>query len=281
MISTEAIDIINTIAAMHLQEQKIRHCVHYFDGVNSVDESCRSTMIDWLCQISDALSLNRETIYHSMSLLDRFLSSCTNSSDQALASKEKFQLAAITAYYIAVKINEPVELSLDMLVKLCRGCYDKSAILKMEQNILFSLEWRISAPTPLDFMRQILALLPSTDERIVEAAEQHLAESIKNSYFSTVAPSILGAACVVKSFKESNARVPAEHVQFWSKICKMLDLSTSPDFIEVQRRLHAHSSTCVGQFATSGRTITTLPKGSSSYVSCGESSSPVSINVTT
>ena len=279
MISTEAIDIISTIAAMHHQEQKTARCVLYLDGVNSVNESCRAAMVDWLCQISDALSLNLETVYLSMSLLDRFLSHRCNSSVLALSSKEKFQLAAITTYYIAVKINEPVELSLEMLVKLCRGCYDKSAILKMEQDILFSLEWRVSAPTPLEFMRQILALLPSTDACIVESAEQHLADTIKNSYFSTVAPSILGAACVELSFRESNVSVPAEHMAFWSEIYNILDLSASTDFIEVQHRLEAHSSTA-GQFATIERTITTLPKGSS-YVSCGESYSPVSIsNVT-
>jgi hypothetical protein len=273
-----SIEIMNCLSAMHLQEQKTPRCNNYFKNTSVVDETCRSAMVTWLCQISDALSLNRETVGIAMSLLDRFLSSCSMSSKQALEDRSKFQLAAITAYFIAVKINEPVELGVGMLVKLCRGCYEQSAILCMEQVILFSLEWRISSPTPLDFMRQILALLPSTEEYIVENVEHHLTNATKDSYFSTIAPSVVGAACVALSLKESNLIcLPSEELMIWNKICKMLELTESMDFVNVQQTLETDSSLS-GLFANAGRAITTLSKGST-YVNSGESSSPVSVNV--
>mmetsp|Transcript_19071 Transcript_19071/g.31102 ORF Transcript_19071/g.31102 Transcript_19071/m.31102 type:complete len:82 (-) Transcript_19071:19-264(-) len=77
-----------------------------------------------------------------MSILDRYLSSGKGKSAEALQNKHKFQLAAITSFYMAVKLHEPVQLGIDMLVKLCRGFYKESAITSLEQDILHSLEWR-------------------------------------------------------------------------------------------------------------------------------------------
>lgn len=268
-------DIMECIAAMHLQEQKTPSCIDYFQRATAVNEASRTAMLNWLCQISDALSLNRETVGFAMSLLDRYLSTNTDGAKQALADKHKFQLAAITSYYIAVKTNEPVQLGIDMLVKLCRGFYESSAILNMEKDILFSLEWRISAPTPLDFMRQILALLPSTERCIVKNAEVHMSNAAKDSHFSMFAPSMVGASCVAMAFRESTISASSEQIALWDQICKSLELDASSDFLGVQQQLQSKSSKVPSPV---GRAITTLTRRSS-YVNLGESSSPVSVNV--
>lgn len=275
MININATDIMQCIAAMHLQEQKTSRCIDYFQRTTVVDESSRAAMVNWLCQISDALSLNRETVGLAMSLLDRYLSTSTDGAKQALADKHNFQLAAITTYYIAVKINEPVQLSIEMLVKLCRGFYESAAIVSMEQDILFSLEWRISAPTPLDFMRQILALLPIDEKCIVGNAEIHIASVVKDSHFSAFAPSLVGAACVAMVFRESNVNASAEQIVLWDMICKTLELDSSSDFLAVQQQLQSKSSK---KPTPIGRAITTLSRRSS-YVRLGDSSSPISVNV--
>ena len=210
-----------------------------------------------------------------MSFLDRFLSTESESAARALGDRHKFQLAAITSYYTAVKINEPVELSVDMLVKLCRGFYESSAILEMEKDILYSLEWRVSAPTPLDFMRQILELLPSTERSVVDNAEKHLSNATSDLYFSTVHPSVVGAACVAMSFQESGVSASSKQRIFWNHICQELELSASKDFLNAQQRLQSklpHSQPLVGT------PIRTLIR-KSSYVHLGDESSPVSVNV--
>jgi hypothetical protein len=267
-------DIIDTIAAMHQQERKTQRCSKYFSRTTVVDESSRTAMMNWLCQISDALSLNRETVGIAMSLLDRFLSTSTKCAEQTLADRHKFQLASITAYYIAIKINEPVQLGIDMLVKLCRGFYEPSAILNMEKDILFSLEWRISAPTALDFMRHVLALLPSTEQCIVENAERNLANATKDYHFSSLAPSAVGAACVAVSFRESYVCPSTEQTAIWSEICKTLGLDESSDFAGAQQQLQSNSTE---KPSPVGRAITTLTRRAS-YVHLGESSSPVAVN---
>jgi hypothetical protein len=278
MNSTKATDdIIECIAAMHIQEQKTPRCNNYFQRTHAVDESSRTAMITWLCQISDALSLNRETVGLATSFLDRFLSSQTKSAEQALNDRHKFQLAAITTFYIAVKINEPVQLRIDLLVKLCRNFYDQHVILSMEKDILFSLEWRISSPTTLDFVRQALALLPSTESCDLEKAEQYVFSSIKDIHFSTIAPSMVGAACVALSLQESSISTSLDESMLWDRICKTLELDRSTEFAIIQQRLREKSSGSRKNTNIGGRAITTLHKGSS-YVNLGEASSPVAIN---
>jgi hypothetical protein len=274
MLSSNAIDTINCISAMHLQEQKTPRCNNYFKRSTVIDESCRTAMVNWLMQISDALSLNRETVGLAMSLLDRFLSSDTESAREALGDRHKFQLASITSYYTAVKINEPVQLGVDMLVKLCRGFYEPSAILSMEMDILNSIEWRVSAPTPLDFMRQILELLPSKNRSIVENAEKHLVNVTSDAYFSTFHPSVVGAACVAMSFQESNVGASSEQTMLWKQVWQELELSTSEDFSIVQHHLQMKSP----HSEPIGKAITTLSRRTS-YVHLGNASSPVSVNI--
>ena len=275
MINLHKNDIMDCILAMHLQEKKTPICINYFQSTNVVDESSRNAMLKWLCQISDALSLNRDTVGLAMSLLDRFLSTNTESAKLALGDKHKFQLASITTYYIAVKVNEPVALGLDMLVQLCRGFYEQSAIMKMENDILICLEWRISAPTPLDFMRHILALLPSTKECIAEKAEKHMVNATQDSHFSEFVSSVVGAACVVISFRESKVEASSEESLLWDELCKSLELDTSSNFLGVQQQLLSKSCNSMRSVKV-GRSITTLSRRSS-YVNLSEPASPVSV----
>lgn len=281
MINNSTIETVACIIAMHLQEKTTARCINYFEKSNAVDEACRTAMVSWLCQITDALSLNRDTVGLAMSLLDRFLSTSTESGEKVLSDKQQFQLAAITCYFIAVKINEPVQLGMDLLVQMCRGCYEKSEITSMEQDILFSLEWRISAPTPLDFMRHILALLPSIDECIIDSAEQLMANANKHLIISTCAPSAAACACIGLSFREADICMSPDQELFWNEICRVIELDAS-DLLGIQQQLGVSSPHSKSFRDNAGPTITrTLSRGSSqgSYVSSGQSASPVAINV--
>ncbi|KAL7517871.1 hypothetical protein ACHAWX_002748 [Stephanocyclus meneghinianus] len=277
-VNFNAVNIVDSISAMHLQEKKTPRCSNYFQRSRVVDESCRTAMVNWLFQISDALSLNRETVSLAISFLDRFLSSKTACSTQALEDRHKFQLAAITSYYIAVKIFEPVQLGVNMLVKLCRGFYEQSAILAMENDILFSLDWRVSSPTPLDFMRQMLELLSFNEQSIVENARIHMRNVTSDVHFSTFTPSVVGAACVAMSFRESNVIPSPGQLIFWEQICQELELNESKEFFHAQQRLQLKSPHSK-KLQKVGPAITTL-SSRSSYVYLGDAQSPVSINVT-
>ena len=101
---------------MRVQEATTR-CTNYFKRNNIATSSCAddNTMIDsaacrkamasWIQQVQKTLSLSPETVWIAMSFFDRYLSSSKGNSSQVLKSRCKFQLAAITCFYTAVRFT--------------------------------------------------------------------------------------------------------------------------------------------------------------------------------
>lgn len=150
-----------------------------------VDEECRVKMAEWCTQVVDFCKFRRETVGIGLNYLDRFLSTAINgppacdcdedssgSSDhefdsglknralRALRDRKEYQLAAMTSLYMAIKLNEPLEMETSLLSELSRGCYTDAEIAHMELDMLDALDWRVSGPTALSFVSHFLALIP-------------------------------------------------------------------------------------------------------------------------
>ena len=100
--------IICCIASM-LQQEEDYVCHGYLDdetpiagaagNSDSIDESCRSKMGEWIFHVIDSTRLQRDTASSAMALLDRFL--CTNSHRalQARMNRKEYQLAGEPLLY--------------------------------------------------------------------------------------------------------------------------------------------------------------------------------------
>jgi hypothetical protein len=129
----------------------------------------RTKIVDWCYSIIDMCQLDRETVAMAMSIVDRFMSnrhrmpgsgiSSCFSHQEVLLNRSTYQLVAVSALYIAVKINERVNLSSDDLAALSRGIYSKESIEAMERTILDCLAWRVSAPTAFQVGHVIIELM--------------------------------------------------------------------------------------------------------------------------
>lgn len=144
---------------------------------SSVYEACRQPMIQWCHQVRRALKLSPDTIAIAVSCMDRYLDSGRCRSSEVLADRYKFQLSAITALYIAVKHYEPsVLLSVDALVRLCKGYYKREHILAMERDMLVALECQLTLPAqpttsvPLVANAPSLALMSSEEPALARIA---------------------------------------------------------------------------------------------------------------
>jgi hypothetical protein len=135
-----------------------------------VDMECRSRMAEWCYQIVDFCKFKRETVSVSMSYLDRFLASPVGL--EILLDRAKFQLAAMTALYIAIKIHEPEAMDPGLIASLSRGAYNKEQVEAMEVAMLSAIQWRVNPPTALAFAHQYLNLVPTT------LIHQHAREAI-------------------------------------------------------------------------------------------------------
>jgi len=141
----------------------------------------RAQIVGWCYGVVDVLQLSRVNVAVAMSLADRFMSihpnrqlpfsSSTSSSSgggviprifrpqEIMYDRTMFQLLAVSALYIAIKINKKAIYSSEMFAEATHGMYTREEIEAMERAILECLSWRITAPTALEIGYTILELI--------------------------------------------------------------------------------------------------------------------------
>lgn len=84
--------------------------------------------------------------------MDRYLTANKNVTIQI------YQLVGIVCLMISIKMHEDVVLTQDQGNYECGKIYKNEMIAKVEEDILVKLDFRLNAPTSLDFLLQILFL---------------------------------------------------------------------------------------------------------------------------
>jgi hypothetical protein len=203
-------DISDRIAIMRIQEEttyKVKDYVAESAQVRKraskpVDSDCRVKMCEWCYQVVDFCKFRRETVGIGMSYLDRYL--CTPKGRSALCNRKEYQLSAMTALYIAIKLHEPLEMETSLLADLSRGCYTEMEFVDMEQTMLQAINWRVNGPTSLAFVAHFMALLPSSvhpdvTESIMEYARFQTELAIAEQDLISVRPSYIGLAALMNA----------------------------------------------------------------------------------
>lgn len=139
-----------------------------------------------------------------MSYLDRYL--CSRQGRSALANRKEYQLTAMTALYVAIKIHEPLEMETALLADLSRGCYEEMEFVHKEEELLQAIKWRVGGPTALGFVQQFLALMPETvhpavAEAIMEYARYQTELAISEHSLVDMNPSEIALAAILNAME--------------------------------------------------------------------------------
>lgn len=108
----------------------------------------RGILTDWLIQVHSRFRLLPETLFLCVNIIDRFLS-------HRVVSLAKLQLVGITCMFIAAKVEEIVAPSASNFLYCADASYTEPEILQAERYILKTLEWNLSYPSPIHFLRRI------------------------------------------------------------------------------------------------------------------------------
>eukprot|EP00984_Skeletonema_dohrnii_P030818 scaffold22633_cov75-Skeletonema_dohrnii-CCMP3373.AAC.1 len=122
--------VADSLHAMIKRELTIYSCHEHNGYLNPSDPTMitaddRMKLVDWCYSIADHCQHSRNTVASAMEMVDRFLSTPSNSTDTARVAYEaqraqiKFQLLTITALYVAIKINENIVISSDLFADMC------------------------------------------------------------------------------------------------------------------------------------------------------------------
>ena len=221
-----------------MMEQEVAHsCCNYLyndDSSNEAPDTCtapicyritvddRSKIVDWCYCIIDLCQLDRESVAMTMNIVDRFMSNPCGlprisqhfSRNEILHDRIKYQLLAVSALYISVKVNEQVTLSSGKLAAMSRGVYSKENIETMERTILECLSWRVCAPTASQAGSVILELMiakmhgddvSAMDVRSWESIRQELAYqtelAVRDYQLSLQPPSTVAFMAIINAIE--------------------------------------------------------------------------------
>lgn len=248
-INNNRSDILSRLDAMLVQEStSATRCFNYFKKRNVVgrtgdlDESCRKAIVIWLQQVQDTLKLSSDSVWMAMSMFDRYLCSGRGDSARALEDKCKFQLAAITAFYTAIKIHEPVVLGIDSLLVIVRHSYTENEFLSMEKEILSAIEWRVSSHTAMDYARALLELinedgcLSSADlNNLIGDCEKHMGDAVMDIHYSCYKRSELGIRCVITALAENETLSLSKKESILDRLSESCDVILSSSRQNIDR----------------------------------------------
>ncbi|KFZ56531.1 G2/mitotic-specific cyclin-B1, partial [Podiceps cristatus] len=113
-----------------------------------ISGNMRAILIDWLVQVQLKFRLQQETLYMTVSIIDRFL-------QDNVVSKSMLQLVGVTAMFIASKYEEVFPPCVGDFVYITDYAYTKLQICQMERKILRALDFRLGCPLPTHFLRRV------------------------------------------------------------------------------------------------------------------------------
>jgi hypothetical protein len=112
----------------------------------------RFLLADWLFNVGIHYPATTESIFQSISLLDRFLAKRT-------VHYSTLQLMSCTCLWITAKVDLHSEDSLDPLFQCCHGKYTKSDFIRSEAEILCAVDYDVHPVTAYFFLRRFLELI--------------------------------------------------------------------------------------------------------------------------
>jgi len=141
-------DYVNEIYEhMMEKEKKDRIDPRFLTNQVDINEKMRAILVDWLVEVHRMFKLLPETLFLAVNLIDRFL-------EVKPVAREKLQLVGITSMLIASKYEEIYAPECNDFVYISDGAYSKEQILNMEQLILNTLNFNLTHPSPLHFLRR-------------------------------------------------------------------------------------------------------------------------------
>ena len=160
----------------------------YMEYQSHINKDMRSVLIDWLVEVCVKFKLTPDTLYLTVSLIDRVLK-------EHEIVRQNFQLLGAACIFIASKYEEIHPVKLRNLVYICNGSYSKEKILKMEKKILDLLKFRITVPTAHSF--SLLFMDVANADKTMFLLSSYLLEGTLQSYsLLHYYPSQLAAASV-------------------------------------------------------------------------------------
>jgi hypothetical protein len=175
-------------AYLRQKELAERVSPNYMSLQTDITPKMRAILVDWMVDVHVKFKLLSETMFLSVSIVDRFLSVKS-------ISRHSLQLVGITAMLIAAKYEELFCPEVRDFLFISDNAYSKEEILALEIQILNALNFSLTPATPLHFLRRFSKAARS--DSTTHTLSKYLAELTLPEYeMLAYKPSTVAAASV-------------------------------------------------------------------------------------
>uniref|UniRef100_A0A6B2L8Z6 Uncharacterized protein n=1 Tax=Arcella intermedia TaxID=1963864 RepID=A0A6B2L8Z6_9EUKA len=171
------------------QEQKSRVSPNYFIHQTDLTERMRKIMVDWLIKVHLTFNLMPESLYLAVQLMDRYLTS-------KVIHRSSYQLVGMACLLISAKMEDVAPPQIEDFLVLTENGFSRDEIVKTEFDILVTLEFECSVPTPYHFMRIYLGDLYNTDDSFEYLCNYLIESSLMEISLHNYAPSLISAGAL-------------------------------------------------------------------------------------
>ncbi|CAH8305626.1 unnamed protein product [Eruca vesicaria subsp. sativa] len=120
----------------------------YIEKVQSdLTPNMRGVLMDWLVEVAEEYKLVSDTLYLTVSYVDRFLSAKP-------INRQRLQLVGVSAMLIASKYEEISPPKVEDFVYITDNTFTRQDVVSMEADILLALQFELGCPTIKTFLRR-------------------------------------------------------------------------------------------------------------------------------
>lgn len=121
---------------------------NYMEMQEDLEWKMRGILVDWLIEVHTRFHLLPETLFLAVNIIDRFLSN-------KVVQLDRLQLVGVTAMFIASKYEEVLSPHVGNFRHVADDGFTEAEILSAERFILQALNYDLSYPNPMNFLRRI------------------------------------------------------------------------------------------------------------------------------
>ncbi|CAK7275041.1 G2/mitotic-specific cyclin [Sporothrix epigloea] len=163
----------------------------YMNHQDEIDWKTRGVLIDWLVEVHTRFHLLPETLFLAVNIVDRFLSA-------KVVQLDRLQLVGVTAMFIAAKYEEVLSPSVGSFRHVADNGFTEAEILSAERFILGTLDYDLSYPNPMNFLRRV-SKADNYDIQTRTVAKYLTEISLLDHRFMSYRPSHVAAAAMFLS----------------------------------------------------------------------------------
>lgn len=177
-------------------EQAYDISADYMTSVQAeISPAMRAVLVDWLVEVVEEYRLMPETLYMAVQYIDRYLTVRS-------VSRNELQLVGISALLLACKMEEIYTNMVDELVTMSDNTYARADIIRMELDIVSTLQWKTKCATARTFLHRYCTAAGASRGDVLVSLVKFLIECTCIEYrFLQFRPSQITAAAVLLARK--------------------------------------------------------------------------------